>query len=58
MKHPRKHRQMLSGEDMRLNPELRLCPRFDCTSIARFPVAHRDEMGVRVLDNCAEEHIM
>ena len=34
-----------SVEDLRLSPELRLCPKFD-------------PMGFRVLDNCAEEHIM
>lgn len=45
-------------EDLRINPELRLCPKFDPLSIALFPVAERDEMGMRVLDNCAEEHIM
>lgn len=45
-------------EDLRLNPEARLCPKFDATSIALFPVAEQEEMGVRVVDNCAEEHIM
>ena len=45
-------------EDLRLDPEARLCPKFDGTSIALFPVADREEMGVRVVDNCAEEHIM
>lgn len=45
-------------EDLRLNPEARLCPKFDATSIALFPVAKPEEMGMRVLDNCAEEHIM
>ncbi len=45
-------------EDLRLNPEARLCPRFDETSIAKFRVADPDEMGFRVVDNCAEEHIM
>ena len=44
--------------DLRLNPEARLCPKFDATSIALFPVAEPEEMGMRVLDNCAEEHIM
>ena len=34
------------GENLRLNPQLRLCPKFDPDS------------GVRVVDNCAEEHIM
>lgn len=45
-------------EDLRLNPQRRLCAKFDAVSIADFPVASRDDMGVRVLDNCAEEHIM
>ncbi|MBQ6839474.1 MAG: hypothetical protein IJO45_02140 [Oscillospiraceae bacterium] len=44
--------------DLRLNPQKRICPNFDEESIALFPVADRNEMGVRVLDNCAEEHIM
>ena len=43
---------------LRVEPEKRLCPKFDEESIARFPVARRDEMGLRVLDDCAEEHIM
>lgn len=45
-------------EDLRLDPEKRICPKFDSTSIALFPVAKPEEMGMRVLDNCAEEHIM
>lgn len=55
-----KHRssQPTDGEDLRLDPELRLCPKFDSTSVAKFRVAPRKEMGVRVVDNCAEEHIM
>lgn len=44
--------------DLRLQPELRLCAKFDALSIADFPVARRERMGVRVVDNCAEEHIM
>ena len=47
-----------AGEDLRLNPQLRLCTKFDPDSIALFPVAKPEEMGMRVLDNCAEEHIM
>ena len=42
---------------LRLNPQLRLCARFDDVSIAEFPVAAPGEMGVRVVDNCAEENI-
>lgn len=45
-------------EDLRLNPQKRICPKFDEVSIALFPVADDGEMGVRVLDNCAEDHIM
>lgn len=45
-------------EDLRLDPTARICPKFDETSIALFPVAEPEEMGMRVLDNCAEEHIM
>lgn len=44
-------------EDLRLDPEQRLCPRFDEKSCARFPLADEREMGFRVVDNCPEEHI-
>lgn len=53
-----KRRKRLEPDDLRLEPEKRLCPKFDETSIALFPVAAPGEMGMRVLDNCAEEHIM
>jgi len=43
--------------DFRLEPEKRLCAKFDAVSIAKFR-APIEEMGVRVLDNCAEEHMM
>lgn len=45
-------------EDLRLDPQKRLCPIFDEESIKKFAAPGRGEMGVRVLDNCAEEHIM
>ena len=54
----RKGQQPEKGEDLRLHPEKRLCSKFDETSIAKFPVAKPGEMGMRVVDNCAEEHIM
>ena len=44
-------------ENIRLNPEKRLCPSFDSETIAKYPVASRREMGVRVVDNFCEEHI-
>ena len=42
---------------LRLDPERRLCPQVDSESIALFPLASREEMGFRVLDNFCEEHI-
>ena len=42
---------------LRIEPEKRLCPLFDPDSIAEFPVAEPEEMGMRVLDNFCEEHI-
>lgn len=44
--------------EIRINPENRICPKFNQQSIAAFPIAKPDEMGVRVQDDCAEEHIM
>ena len=45
-------------EQLRIEPEKRLCTKFDSHSIALFPVAKPEDMGMRVLDDCAEEHIM
>lgn len=53
-----KKRTSASMEDLRLSPEYRLCNKFDPTSVAEFRVADPGKMGVRVVDNCAEEHIM
>ena len=53
---PKRHQQRLC-EDLRLDPEARLCPAFDCTSIKRFAAPDDGEMGMRVLDNCAEENM-
>ena len=58
MKMLKKRKREPSSEDLRLNPELRLCERFDATSVSKFPDASPGFMGVRVIDNCAEEHIM
>lgn len=44
--------------ELRVSPEQRLCNKFDEASIAEFRVAPFDDMGVRVADDCAEEHIM
>ena len=44
-------------ECIRLDPEERICPAFDSTSIKLFAAPDREEMGVYVVDNCAEEHM-
>lgn len=46
------------GCNFRLEPQERLCPKFDEESIALHPIAQPGEMGFRVMDNCAEEHMM
>lgn len=45
-------------DSLRLDPERRLCPLFDFTGIALFPVGKRERMGFRVVDDCCQEHIM
>lgn len=54
----KKSKQKKSMENLRLDPEQQLCPKFDSVSVAKFRVAEPEDMGVRVVDNCAEEHIM
>ena len=44
-------------DNLRLDPETRLAPRFDSAAVALFPIAEPGEMGFRVLDDCTEEHI-
>ena len=48
----------MTGANPRLDPESRLAPKFDSTSIAKYPTGTREDMGMRVRDDCAEEHIM
>lgn len=53
-----KKKKHVQTEDLRLNPEARMCPAFDAVSIKKFAAPDYGEIGVRVLDNCAEEHMM
>lgn len=53
-----KQKRKQPESNIRLDPEQRLCSKFDSTSIAKFEVAAPGEMGYRVVDDCAEEHIM
>ncbi len=50
-----KRHQQRQVEDLRLDPESRLCPAYNSVSIKKFYLPD-DEMGVRVIDNCAEEN--
>ncbi len=52
----KRHEQRVT-EDLRLNPEARLCHMFDAVSIKKFAAPDAGEMGFRVLDNCAEENL-
>ena len=54
MNHKR-HQQRIH-EELRLDPSVRLCPAYDSAGIKQFCLPD-DEMGVRVVDNCAEENI-
>lgn len=53
-----KERTANPGNCLRLEPEERLCSRFDRSGIALFPVASLERMGFRVLDDFCQEHIM
>ena len=52
----KKRKKQLKAVDLRLDPEARLCPAFDAASIKQSGLPS-DQMGVRVVDNCAEENI-
>ena len=54
----KKKRIVEPTDNLRLEPEARLASEFDDMSIAKYPVAKPGEMGFRVVDNCAEEHMM
>ena len=43
--------------DISVDPEARVAALHDSTGIRKTETAHED-MGVRVVDNCPEEHIM
>lgn len=53
-----KKRKITPTMDLRLDPEQRMCPAFDAVSVKLFAAPDKDEMGVAVMDNCAEEHMM
>lgn len=50
----KRHQQRIT-QDLRLDPTSRLCPAYNAASIKQYYLPG-DEMGVRVVDNCAEEN--
>ena len=42
----------------RLEPDKRLTPLYDDVSVKKYRAPSRKKMGMRVLDNFCEEHIM
>lgn len=44
-----------TGDDLRLDPEKRVCPEYDRHSVKEYDLPSRD-MGFRVIDNCPEEN--
>lgn len=54
----KRERTAYPGNCLRLEPEDRLCSRFDPAGIAMFPVATLERMGFRVVDDFCQEHIM
>jgi len=57
-KNPARWRPEVDFPNVRLDPESRLCSKYDAVSIKLFPMAQPGEMGMRVVDNGAEEHQM
>ncbi|MBO4914897.1 MAG: hypothetical protein J5449_06795 [Oscillospiraceae bacterium] len=43
--------------ELRVDREKRLCGQFDKTGVKKFEAPSK-KMGVRVVDDCAKEHIM
>ncbi|HIY27716.1 MAG TPA: hypothetical protein H9679_01640 [Firmicutes bacterium] len=46
------------GECPRMDPERAICPAYDSTGIRKDLTPSREKMGVRVVDNACEEHMM
>lgn len=59
MKQGRKRREKTAWprDSLRLEPDQRLCSEVDDVSIRKYPLPSWEEMGVRVLDDCARENI-
>ncbi len=51
-----KHSKRRKMPDISVDPEQRIAPLYDSTGIRRFEVADPKRAGMRVVDNCAEEH--
>ena len=58
MTRKKKLRGPAEKSELRISPDKRLVEKFDAGNMAEFPIASESEMGFRVMDDCAEEHIM
>lgn len=45
-------------DSISIDPEQRICDEHDAAGIRKTEVASPKKMGMRVVDNCPEEHIM
>ena len=57
-KKPARRRPKVDFPNVRLDPEARLCPKYDAVSIKSFPMAQPGEMGMRVLDGSVEVRVL
>ena len=56
--HRQEHEETAWPEDcLRLEPDKRLCSEVDNVAIRMYPLPTWEEMGVRVLDDCARDNI-
>ena len=51
-------RKKRRGDDISVDPEDRVCALHDSTGIRKTEVTDPKRAGMRVVDNCPEEHIM
>ena len=52
----KKKPKIIVPPDPSADPSKEICPIYDETGIKTYHVASPETMGVRVVDNCAEEH--
>lgn len=58
VRHVSRKRAKRRMDALSLDREQRVCPEYDSTGIRKTEVAEPGDVGMRVVDDCAEEHIM